>query len=123
MAGCWSRGARTPCARSRTAASASCATTTPGSSKSANGGLLRLLLDAGYTPVVAPLALGTEGERLNVDGDRAAALLAATLGAATLVILSNVPGLLARYPDETSLVRHVAARRNWTRPRRWRRAA
>ena len=37
----------------------------------------------------------------------AAALLAATLGAATLIILSNVPGLLAVFPDETSLVRHV----------------
>ena len=78
-----------------------------GQLETANGGLLRLLMGEGYTPVVAPLALGTEGERLNVDGDRAAALLAATLGAATLIILSNVPGLLAAFPDETSLVRHV----------------
>jgi acetylglutamate/LysW-gamma-L-alpha-aminoadipate kinase len=85
-----------------------------GQLETANGGLLRLLIGEGYTPVVAPLALGTEGERLNVDGDRAAALLAATLGAATLIILSNVPGLLAAFPDESSLVRHV--------PRRWRRA-
>ena len=78
-----------------------------GQLETANGGLLRLLMGEGYTPVVAPLALGTEGERLNVDGDRAAALLAATLGAATLIILSNVPGLLAAFPDESSLVRHV----------------
>jgi acetylglutamate/LysW-gamma-L-alpha-aminoadipate kinase len=78
-----------------------------GQLETANGGLLRLLIGEGYTPVVAPLALGTEGERLNVDGDRAAALLAATLGAATLIILSNVPGLLAAFPDESSLVRHV----------------
>jgi acetylglutamate/LysW-gamma-L-alpha-aminoadipate kinase len=73
----------------------------------ANAGLLRLLLDHGYTPVVAPLALGQEAERLNVDGDRAAALIAAALRADTLVILSNVPGLLERFPDEASLVRHV----------------
>ncbi len=79
-----------------------------GQLETANGGLLRLLIGEGYTPVVAPLALGTEGERLNVDGDRAAALLAATLGAATLIILSNVPGLLAAFPDESSLVRHVS---------------
>ena len=51
-----------------------------GQLETANGELLRLLLGAGYTPVVAPLALGTEGERLNVDGDRAAALLAAHAG-------------------------------------------
>ncbi len=53
---------------------------------SANGQLLRLLLDAGYTPVIAPLALGAQAERLNVDGDRAAALVAASLGATRLVI-------------------------------------
>ena len=75
---------------------------------SANTGLLQLLLDAGYVPVVAPLALGTHAERLNVDGDRAAAFLAASLGATTLLILSNVPGLLASFPDESSLVRHVS---------------
>ncbi len=80
-----------------------------GQLESANGDLLRMLLAAGYTPVVAPLALGTQGERLNVDGDRAAALLAASLGADALVILSNVPGLLANFPDETSLIHHVPA--------------
>ncbi len=73
----------------------------------ANAGLLRLLLDHGYTPVIAPLALGQEAERLNVDGDRGAALIAAALRADMLVILSNVPGLLERFPDESSLVRHV----------------
>ena len=75
---------------------------------SANAGLLQLLLNAGYVPVVAPLALGVQAERLNVDGDRAAALIASSLGATTLLILSNVPGLLASFPDESSLVRHVA---------------
>jgi acetylglutamate/LysW-gamma-L-alpha-aminoadipate kinase len=80
----------------------------------ANGNLLRLLLDAGYTPVVAPLALGTYAEQLNVDGDRAAALIAASLAAMTLVILTNVPGLLASFPDENSLVPHVPpARLDW----------
>ncbi len=79
-----------------------------GKLESANAGLLHLLLASGYTPVIAPLALGRQAERLNVDGDRAAALIAGALGADTLVILSNVPGLLANFPDEISLVRHVA---------------
>lgn len=78
-----------------------------GQLESANGELLRMLLTAGYTPVVAPLALGLEGEALNVDGDRAAALLAGAIGAEALIILSNVPGLLANYPDPNSLVRHI----------------
>jgi len=78
-----------------------------GQIESADGNLLRLLLAAGYTPVIAPLALGTAAERLNVDGDRAAAVLAGALGARALIILSNVPGLLANFPDESSLVRRV----------------
>ncbi len=72
-----------------------------------NGSLLRLLVDAGYTPVIAPLALGMECERLNVDGDRAAAMVAGAISADTLVILSNVPGLLANFPDESSLIRNL----------------
>ena len=79
-----------------------------GQIEAANGALLDILLGSGYTPVVAPLALGLGGERLNVDGDRAAAMIAGALGADALIILSNVPGLLAEYPDESSLVQHVA---------------
>ena len=79
-----------------------------GKLESANADLLRLLLASGYTPVVAPLALGRQAERLNVVGDRGAALIAGALGAEMLVILSNVPGLLANFPDEASLVRHIS---------------
>jgi acetylglutamate/LysW-gamma-L-alpha-aminoadipate kinase len=79
-----------------------------GQLESANGDLLRLLLASGFTPVIAPLALGADGERLNVDGDRAAALVAGSLDAAALVLLSNVPGLLANYPDESSLIRRLS---------------
>lgn len=69
--------------------------------------LLRLLLDHGYTPVVAPLAISEAGEMVNVDGDRAAAAVAAALRAETLVLLSNVPGLLRDFPDEGSLIRSI----------------
>lgn len=72
-----------------------------------NSDLLGLLLANGYTPIVAPLAISQANEPLNVDGDRAAAMIAAALCAETLVILTNVAGLLARFPDESSLVRHV----------------
>ncbi|HEY7350075.1 MAG TPA: [LysW]-aminoadipate kinase [Ktedonobacterales bacterium] len=69
-----------------------------------NTGLLRLLLEQGYTPVVAPLALADTGEAVNVDGDRAAAMMAAALEADLLVILSNVPGLLADARNERTLI-------------------
>ncbi len=76
-----------------------------------NVDLLDLLLGAGYLPVISPPAISYASEAINVDGDRAAAAIAAALGAEALVILSNVPGLLAAYPDETSLVREVARAR------------
>ena len=76
-----------------------------------NAGLLVQLLDAGYTPVIAPLAISHEGERLNVDGDRAAAAVAAALHAPALVIMTNVPGLLADPQDQTSVIRSIPAER------------
>src|SRR5665811_72023 len=41
-----------------------------------NGDLINLLMQAGLTPVIAPLAISPEGDALNVDADRAAAMLA-----------------------------------------------
>ena len=74
-----------------------------------NDVLLRQLLNAGYTPVIAPLALSHEGERLNVDGDRAAAAVAAALHADALIIMTNVPGLLSNPEDDTTLIRTIPA--------------
>ena len=69
--------------------------------------LLLMLLEAGYTPIIAPLAISHENEALNVDGDRAAAAVGAAIRAQTVIILSNVPGLLQDFPDEASLIGHV----------------
>lgn len=69
--------------------------------------LLQMLLANDYLPVVAPLACSEKGEALNIDGDRAAAAIAAALQADTLLLLSNVPGLLRAFPDENSLITHI----------------
>ena len=74
-----------------------------------NVALLRLLLDAGYLPVLTPPAISFEGVAMNVDGDRAAAAVAVALQAEALLLLSNVPGLLRDYPDESTLVEFVPA--------------
>ncbi|HVB24602.1 MAG TPA: [LysW]-aminoadipate kinase [Ktedonobacteraceae bacterium] len=74
-----------------------------------NVSLLEQLLDTGYTPVVAPLALSYEGERLNVDGDRAAAAIAVALQADTLALMTNVPGLLRDINDAASLIHTIPA--------------
>jgi acetylglutamate kinase len=59
------------------------------------GAVLALLRD-GRIPVVSSVARGTAGEIYNVNADTAAAALAAALGAAKLVMLTDVAGL---YPD------------------------
>ena len=72
-----------------------------------NVDLLQTLLDAGYLPVIAPVAVSYESEALNVDGDRVAAAIGTALKAERVIILSNVPGLLRDVSDDTSLVSHV----------------
>jgi [amino group carrier protein]-L-2-aminoadipate 6-kinase len=76
-----------------------------------NTHLLTLLLGAGYLPVLTPPGASFEGAAINVDGDRAAAAVAVALRAQTLVLLSNVPGLLAKFPDESTLVERIDAAR------------
>ncbi len=76
-----------------------------------NSDLLTLLLNASYIPVIAPLALSHEGERLNVDGDRAAAAVAEALHAETLVLMTNVPGLLTNKDDSTTRIQNISADR------------
>ncbi len=69
-----------------------------------NSDLLLTLVSQGYTPVIAPLAVTDLGEVVNIDADRAAAMIAAALGANTLLLLSAIPGLLRNFPDEASLI-------------------
>jgi acetylglutamate/LysW-gamma-L-alpha-aminoadipate kinase len=78
-----------------------------GTIQSVDASLLHMLLAAGLTPVVAPLAISPEGVALNVDADRAAAMIAGALKAESLVILTNVPGLMRRFPDESTLIAKI----------------
>jgi len=58
------------------------------------GALLRTLTNAGYVPVIAPIALGEDDEPLNIDGDRTAAHIAAELGAEALLLMTDVEGVI-----------------------------
>jgi len=61
------------------------------------------LLRAGYVPVVSPPAIDENDQPVNVDADRAAAALAAALGAEQLLLLTGAPGVLADPADPTSV--------------------
>lgn len=58
--------------------------------------LVALLVENGYVPVISPLARDEEtGGTLNVNGDDAAAALATAIGADELVLVADVPGVIA----------------------------
>jgi acetylglutamate/LysW-gamma-L-alpha-aminoadipate kinase len=65
--------------------------------------LPRTLLRAGCVPVVSPPAIDEHDQPVNVDADRAAAALAAALGADQLLLLTGAPGVLADPGDPTSV--------------------
>ena len=66
-------------------------------------------LEAGRIPVVSSIApdLDDVGQSLNVNADSAAAALAVALGAAKLVILTDVAGLYRDWPNRDSLVSEI----------------
>ncbi|CAI7977698.1 MULTISPECIES: acetylglutamate kinase [Parafrankia] len=62
------------------------------------------LLDSGKVPVVASVARGLDGGVYNVNADTAAAVLALSLGAAKLVVLTDVEGLYADWPASDEVI-------------------
>lgn len=74
-------------------------------------GVIRRMLDGGLVPVVSTIAVDEEsrGEVLNVNADTAAAALAVALEAEKLIVLTDVSGLYARWPDPDSLLFRVSA--------------
>jgi acetylglutamate kinase len=64
---------------------------------SVNPGAVTALLADGRIPVISSVARGVGGGMLNVNADTAAAALAVELGAAKLVLLTDVAGLYPRW--------------------------
>ena len=91
-----------------------------GTPKEVNADLLAGLVADGYTPVVSPPMAGAdEGSEarakttpVNTDADRAAAAIAGALDA-TLLLLTDVPGILADPDDRSTLVREVDDPAEW----------
>jgi acetylglutamate kinase len=71
-----------------------------GTPQRVNPAPIRALWDAGFLPVVSPVANGPLGEAVNVNADEAALGIAHAVGATTLVYLSDVDGV--RLGDRTA---------------------
>ena len=64
-------------------------------------------LNNGYIPVVSTVASGKNGEVFNINADTAAARIAAEMGAANLILLTDIKGLLEDKDDDSTLIRVV----------------
>ncbi|SCX13114.1 acetylglutamate kinase [Candidatus Aquiluna sp. UB-MaderosW2red] len=78
-----------------------------GEVRSVNPRAVLRALDQGKVPVISTVAPTIQGELLNVNADLAAASLAVALGAEKLMVLTDVAGLYANWPDRGSLVSEI----------------
>jgi acetylglutamate kinase len=67
-------------------------------------GVVSGLLNDGRIPVVSSVARGADGEIYNVNADTAAAALAIALRAEKLVMLTDVEGLYANWPQDDEVI-------------------
>jgi acetylglutamate kinase len=59
-----------------------------------NTTLIRTLQSQHFIPVIAPVGVGEHGETYNINADLVAGAVAGALGAAKLILLTDVPGVL-----------------------------
>lgn len=80
-----------------------------GEVSSVNPGAVLRALEVSAVPVISTVAPTVQGQLLNVNADLAAASLAVALGAEKLMVLTDVPGLYADWPNRDSLVSEITA--------------
>jgi acetylglutamate kinase len=61
--------------------------------------LLEQLISSGFIPVIAPIAVDSDGRSLNVNADTAAGSIAGALRAAKLVLMTDVEGVKTKSGD------------------------
>ncbi|MGJ9420980.1 acetylglutamate kinase [Aeromicrobium sp. CF3.5] len=66
------------------------------------------LIEAGRIPVVSTIAPDEHGQVHNVNADTAAAALAAALGAEKMLVLTDVEGLYADWPNSTDVIGEIS---------------
>ncbi|MBA4608630.1 acetylglutamate kinase [Aeromicrobium sp. Marseille-Q0843] len=66
------------------------------------------LIEAGRIPVVSTVAPDADGQVLNVNADTAASALAVALGAEKLLVLTDVEGLYADWPNSSDVIGEIS---------------
>ncbi len=79
-----------------------------GDLEAVDAGFVRTVLDDELIPVVSSVARGDDGATYNINADTAAGALAVELGARKLVVLTDVPGVYAQWPDTTDIISQMS---------------
>ena len=66
------------------------------------------LLDNGYIPVVSTVGCDKSGNAYNINGDTAAAFIAGALGAKTLIMMTDIAGVLRDKNDPSTLIPEIS---------------
>ncbi|TLS50594.1 acetylglutamate kinase [Paenibacillus antri] len=69
-----------------------------------NTELLNAMLAAGYIPVVAPVGLGVDNQRYNINADTAAGAVASSLGAGPFIVVTDVAGIAGTVDGEKKVL-------------------
>lgn len=69
-----------------------------------NANIIKILMTNSYIPVIAPVGSGLKGETFNINADYVAGEVAAAVGAAKLVLLTDVEGIYRDYHDKSTFV-------------------
>ncbi len=80
-----------------------------GEVEAVNPAAVQALLADGRIPVVSSIGMGADRAVYNLNADSAAAALAVALRAEKLIVLTNVPGLIANWPTDDTVISRVAA--------------
>lgn len=70
--------------------------------------IVETLLADGLIPVVSSIGVGDDGTIYNINADTAAAALAVGLKAQKLVMMTDVPGLYANWPDSQEVISELS---------------
>lgn len=68
-------------------------------------GLIRM----GYIPVIAPVGLGSNGQRYNINADTAAGAVASRLGVGQMIVVTDVPGIMGTVNGKKTVLPTVTA--------------
>lgn len=72
-----------------------------------NPRIIQNALDNGYIPVISTIGRGRDGTVYNINADTAAARIAAEMNAPSLILLTDIKGLLEDKDDENTIIRTV----------------